>query len=187
MLEREKSNRVRVVRGRVGVSLCRLSPHPTRSVSFILEVYVFCDLLSTCLCQFVVTAAGHVRKHFLVSVGEGHRECRLLRRALDLCPLSACDGLGHIVRSWTRSVHLRDHPGLSAFGSSNFSEAHAKGPRLCQLVVGVVVLGGGHKRGDPLFVICEVDAIVLAKQQDYASSAMCSEIFYKSETATYYV
>lgn len=132
------------------------------SVSFILEVYVFCNFVFGCLHCLVVATAGHVPKHLLVPVREAQRLVRLLRVALDFGPLRFLDGFGHAVRARARSVHLGDLPAGHAlvFWAVNFGRDR---PRLRQHHIGVVVLGWGDLPGEPLFVLSEVDAIVLVK------------------------
>lgn len=130
-------------------------------MSFILEVCVFGGFSLSCLHLFVVSTTWHMTIHLFVLVGEAQRKLWLLASALHLGPLGVFDCLDSLVSTWTRLVWFRNRPlgcslgclwlsdrGWESFGFSD------RGPSI------VVLVSGGHFRGQPLAVVCKVSSLV---------------------------
>jgi len=131
------------------------------SLSFILEVCVFCDNILGTLEFLVVAAAWNVTKHFFVPVRERWREVSLLRMPFHFSPLHSADGLGGFVGARTRTVHLWDDPGRGQLGVGlvDFRNDEAG---LDEIDVSVVVLCGGYLSSEPLLMVCEMHSGALA-------------------------
>ena len=105
-----------------------------------------------------------MRKHLFLFVREGDREVSLLGLTFHFAPLGLFDCFGRIVRAWSWSIHLGNHPGRGWLRISFIDPSFVK-TRLNQFHVGVVILGRRHLLREPFRVFSEVHSLVLAAQK----------------------